>query len=87
VTTQNAVRREPLFTELPRAKVFSETQRVRRHKKRARTATPQPLIHLLRTIYLSRSLALPNLSLAVPFVWSERPSDFYPRRSALKACI
>jgi hypothetical protein len=38
---------------------------------------PQPLIHLAKDYYyLSRSLALPNLSLAVPFVWSERPSDF-----------
>src|SRR5215208_3672273 len=27
--------------------------------------------------YLSRSLALPSLSLAVPFVWSERPSAFF----------
>ena len=37
---------------------------------------PQPLIHLAQGYYLSRSLALPTLSLAVPFVWSERPSDF-----------
>ena len=27
--------------------------------------------------YVRRSLALPFLSLAVPFVWSERPSDFF----------
>src|ERR671916_234464 len=55
---------------------FSETRRLCRHKKRAGTGTPQPLVRFTRGYYLSRSLALPILSLAVPFVWSFCPSDF-----------
>src|SRR3712207_9573986 len=36
---------------------FSETLRSCKHKKRAETTTPQPLIHLTQGYYLSRSLA------------------------------
>src|SRR5919112_6028508 len=47
-------------------------------QKEGRDNLAPALIHFTRGYYyyLSRSLALPNLSLAVPFVWSERPSDF-----------
>src|SRR5919107_1775399 len=38
---------------------------------------PSPSHTFLEALYLSRSLALPNLSLAVPLVWSERPSAFF----------
>src|SRR5829696_8308868 len=56
--------------------------------KGAEADTHQPLLGgqvIRRTLgslgYLSRSLALPNLSLAVPFVWSARPSDFFASSS------
>src|SRR5919112_5739948 len=47
-------------------------------QKEGRDNLAPALIHFTRGYYyyLSRSLALPNLFLAVPFVWSERPSDF-----------
>src|SRR5919112_4274712 len=47
-------------------------------QKEGRDNLAPALIHFTRGYYyyLSKSLALPNLSLAVPFVCSERPSDF-----------
>src|SRR5215211_5332277 len=48
------------------------------HKKRGGTTTTRPSHTFLKALYyLSRSLALPNLSLAVPLVWSARPSAFF----------
>ncbi len=44
--------------------------------KEGRGFWSRPFARLACWSYLSRSLALPSLSLAVPFVWSERPSDF-----------
>ena len=43
--------------------------------KEGRGFWSRPFARLACWSYLSRSLALPSLSLAVPFVWSERPSD------------
>ena len=44
--------------------------------KEGRGFWSRPFARLACWGYLSRPFALPSLSLAVPFVWSERPSDF-----------
>src|SRR5215217_8441297 len=66
-----------LFTESPRRVLLGNSGALG-HKKRGGTTTSQLLIHtFLKALYFSRSLALPNLSLAVPLVWSARPSAFF----------
>src|SRR5215213_1884363 len=63
-------------SELPRRTLLGNSGALA-HKKGPGLLRPSPSHTFLEALYLSRSLALPNLSLAVPLVWSERPSAFF----------
>src|SRR5215213_6778674 len=63
-------------SELPRRTLLGNSGALA-HKRGAGLLRPSPSHTFLKALYLSRSLALPNLSLAVPLVWSERPSAFF----------